>query len=103
MPPTGRRSVDFPEPPDLEYSEMLPEGALGTGHVPVTSRSQAKCHHSPKQHRRTQQEEPTTPKLPLQKLESGGLQRALGSSDSEMTRVQQSQLQPKLRHLLFKL
>ena len=69
VPPTGRRNVDFPESPDLEYSELLPEGALGTGYVPVTSRSRAKCHRSPKQHRRTQQEEPTTPKFPLQQLE----------------------------------
>ena len=33
---------------------MLPEGALGTGRVPVTSRSQAKRHHSPQQQRGTQ-------------------------------------------------
>ena len=63
------RGTEDPGHPDLEYSELLPEGALGTGYVPVTSRSWAKCHRSPKQHRRTQQEEPTTPKLPLQKLE----------------------------------
>lgn len=87
VPPAGTRSVDFPEPPNLEYLKLPPEGALGIGYVPVTSRSQAKCHRSPKEHRRTQQEEPATPKLPLQKLESGGLQRALGSADSDDRRA----------------
>lgn len=43
------------------------------------------------------------PQTATSKARKWSLQRTLGSSDSEMTRARQSQLQPKLWHLLFKL
>lgn len=59
----------------------------------TASRSQAKCHYSPKQHRLLGRED-THPKLPLSQVES--VQRAAGPADSETTGKRQLQLQPKL-------